>query len=516
MKIMLRRNKLQKRHQTQPETFVYGSVLDALSTGLYPDKRHVLREFIQNSYDALRELRRTHRGANIRPIEIRVEKPSISIYDEGIGMSEKLMRQYRYIGFSEKDVSENVGFRGIGTISGIAVAKQIVVTSSRLGVPKRYQVVIDAASMFDKVQNERNPPLDGLLDQFTDVKEDREEKDAHYTLVELREIREDTEALYNVDDLHDYLQRNVPVPMDPAFQYASEIGEQLRLNVPDFFECELQLNRNKVYKPFQGNCLRPQYIPVFFSDKSDSGLLAYCWYVKNAEKGQFEERSRSGLVYRVKNFAVGDGDLSRKDLWERTPERAFYFFGEVHLLDGSLKPSSDRTNFEDNVARSRMYERCKRIAQQLSREAGQESAQRLFDQRLSLTEQIVQRRQEELQQGTLDVALKADVQFAVRKALEDVESRLKRTQGKRQKDAKDQQLIRKGKSVAKKAQVFLATLEREAGRLYDVTKAVPMSEEGKRLYNLVVEVLREELRTEQALLEKVLHRLRERVRDAFS
>lgn len=113
------------------------------------------------------------------------------------------------------------------------------------------------------------------------------------------------------------------------------------------------------------------------------------------------------------------------------------------------------------------------------------------------------------------MALKGDVQFKIRKALEDVEARLKRAQGKRKKNEKDHLLISKGKSVIKQGKSFLVTLEKESGRLYDITKAVPMSEKEKRLYNLVIEVLREELRTEQALLEKILRRLRERVRDVF-
>ena len=48
------------------ERFAYGSVLEALSYGLYPDKRHVIRESVQNAYDGLYELRKHHPKETVR------------------------------------------------------------------------------------------------------------------------------------------------------------------------------------------------------------------------------------------------------------------------------------------------------------------------------------------------------------------------------------------------------------------------------------------------------------------
>jgi HSP90 family molecular chaperone len=39
------------------ERFAHGSILEALSKGLFPDKRHIIREFVQNSFDSIYELR---------------------------------------------------------------------------------------------------------------------------------------------------------------------------------------------------------------------------------------------------------------------------------------------------------------------------------------------------------------------------------------------------------------------------------------------------------------------------
>lgn len=502
--------------RTRKEEFVYGSVLEALTTGLYPDKRHVLREFVQNAFDALGELRRAQKSAQLKPIEVRIERPSVFVYDEGVGMTDRMMRQYRYVGFSEKDPSQAVGFRGIGKLSGIAVAKRIVATSSRLGVGRRYEVVINADGMFDVLRKERNPVLGELLDRFSEVRDYPEKRAVHFTAVELQEIRQDSESLYDAEDIRKYLRHNVPVPFDPACSYAAEVGTRLRSNVTDFFECELLLNGSALFKPFPTDVLAPQFIPIFEADEDGSPLLAYCWYVKNAKKGQIEPKDLSGLTFRMKNFAIGDRFLPRRDLWVTTPERAFYFFGEIHLADQDLIPTADRTDFEDNSARQAMHDRCGRISQQLNREAGLESEHRRFDDLLGATERLVNGRRQEIASGTLDVEMRGNVQFQVRKALEEVEKRLARTQAKRQKVDRDKELIRHGRTVVRRAKTLLTDLDEGDAHLFDIRKVVPLNEAARQMYEVVVAVLREELRAEPDLFERILRKVRDRIRETFA
>ena len=74
-------------------------------------------------------------------------------------MAERKMREYRYLGYSEKDPAEQAGFRGIGKYSGVAVADKIIVDSSPYGIPKRYQVVIHVDTMIDALDKDKNTPL---------------------------------------------------------------------------------------------------------------------------------------------------------------------------------------------------------------------------------------------------------------------------------------------------------------------------------------------------------------------
>ncbi len=138
--------------ETSNERFAYGSVLEALSRGLYPDKRHVIREFVQNAYDGMYDLHKQYPTESLQPIEIKVNPPSIFVGDHGIGMSEKKMQEYRYLGYSEKERGEHAGFRGIGKYSGLAIAEKIIVDSSRYGAPTRLRVVIHVGEMIKEVE----------------------------------------------------------------------------------------------------------------------------------------------------------------------------------------------------------------------------------------------------------------------------------------------------------------------------------------------------------------------------
>ena len=95
----------------QHEDLAYGFILEVLTSGLYPNKYHVLREYVQNAYDAILGLRRKTGNPSIGKITIKISNPSIFIFDDGIGMDWKKINQYRYVGYSEKKKGEAAGFR---------------------------------------------------------------------------------------------------------------------------------------------------------------------------------------------------------------------------------------------------------------------------------------------------------------------------------------------------------------------------------------------------------------------
>ena len=507
--------------EKRDEYFAYGSVLEAVSQGLYPDRKHIIREFVQNAYDAMGDLRRQNPAAHLAPVEITLSPPSVVIADKGLGMSGETMRRYRYLGFSEKQVGIHAGFRGIGKFSAISVCDKLIVRSSRLGEPKSRQVVISAAEMFRRLQEEKNPPLEALLREHSQISETAEDPERHYTFVELHGIHRDAAELLDADIVKRYLVRIAPLPFDPAFAHGKEISDRLRQVDPRFLEVQLLVNGKPIYKPFLENCLRPAFEPIFAADGA-AEAIAFAWSSQHAGKGQFREPGQegskghrhpdSGLVYRVSNFAVGDSILTRKTLWQTTPERAFYFFGEIHVLDPNVVPSSDRDDFEDSSARGRLYGRCGAVANTLSFEAGLQSQQQRFSEVVVGGDKLVTDTETSLKAGGLVTELKDDRSFQVQKLLEDLSKRLKQsTRSKRQ----DKTVIRKARQVLQRAEQLKRALKSSGDGHYvivDISKELKMDPKTKAIYETIISVLHDELRDEPKRFEAVLRKIHEALR----
>jgi len=496
------------------ETYAYGSVIKALSSGLYPDKRHVIREFIQNSFDALNKLKDDFGVEPVYKIEIYAQKPSIVICDKGIGMDEDDTQKFRYLGYSEKEIGKYVGFRVIGKDSGIAVAEKIIVTTSKYKIPKGYRVIIDAQKMIEEIESKGNPPLDELLENNSSIGYFDENPNSHYTVTELYNIRKDSQTLFEIDDLKDYISRNAPVPYSPSFEYKSEIEQRIKENYDDFSFVDITLNGKNIYKPFPDNYKRPEYELVFATDEEDSPLVAICWYCAHKQSSRFKDKENSGLVFRLNNFAVGDKYLTRKNLWSATPERAFWFFGEVHILDDMLRPSSYRSDFEDNDARNRLYKRCKRISQVLNKKAGKESDRSRFEEKIDFTEELVKSKKEKIIKKEIPNQLKPETEFQIRKSKEDLEKRLKRTKGKRDKSEEDEKLIKKAEKAIKKVNNTLELLEPE-NSLKDIGKEVGFDNKTRLLYKIIIDILKKEFSSDQEKLENLVSRINDEIKKAF-
>jgi hypothetical protein len=508
--------------EKRDEYYAYGSVLEALSQGLYPDRKHILREFIQNAYDAVRDLRRQSPRAQLEPIEVTASPPSLIIADKGVGMSRETMQRYRYLGFTEKQIGSHAGFRGIGKFSAISVCDRLIVRSSMLGDAKSYEVNIDASGMLKRIQDEKNTPLEVLLRDYSQISEQSEMSDLHYTFVELHGIRKDASELLDESSIRPYLIRVAPLPFDPAFAYGGEISSRLQQVDPQFLEVELTLNRKGLYKPFLENASRPDFKEIF-AEEASSDLLALAWFCQHRGKGQFREpgdgesqgrRHRdSGLQYRLSNFAIGDSMLTRKTLWHTTPERAFYFFGEVHVLDSSVVPTSDRDEFEDTSGRKRLYDRCREIATILSFRAGLESQQQRFTEVVKAGQRLVADTQAELEGGKLESELKGDKDYQVQRVLEDLSKRLKQSARSRNKDDKE---VRRAKQVIRRAERLRRTLKASDARqhlLVDIKKVLKMDAKTKAVYDTIIEVLRDEFRSEPQRFATIVRKIHQALRE---
>jgi len=129
-------------------------VLEILSNDIYDSPYALLRENIQNGYDAVL-MRMAQDGAQSfeAKIEVTIDNSLISISDNGIGMDEKVLQNnFWKAGSSGKnnDIAKKagvVGTFGIGAMANFGVASHIKVTTRKLGT----NVTIETSAFRDNL-----------------------------------------------------------------------------------------------------------------------------------------------------------------------------------------------------------------------------------------------------------------------------------------------------------------------------------------------------------------------------
>ena len=111
-----------------------GRMIEVLAAQIYPSPYALLRENVQNSFDAI--LIRKHLGENFEPkIDVTIEATCVSVADNGIGMSRDDLRNHFWrAGSSSKNTVEAkaagvVGTFGIGAMANFGIAEELIVMS---------------------------------------------------------------------------------------------------------------------------------------------------------------------------------------------------------------------------------------------------------------------------------------------------------------------------------------------------------------------------------------------------
>jgi len=501
------------------EEFSYGFIIEVLTRGLYPDKFHVIREYIQNSFDAICKWRRDPHFDDQGSISIKVTNNSILIFDNGTGMDKQKINQYRYVGYSEKRVGESTGFRGIGKLSGISVAEKLIVTSSAYGVKEKNRLIFDTQGMIleilDLKSRGENIALNELIRNYTDIQTSPEEEEKHYTLVELNNIRPDSRILLDEDALINFIGMNCPVDFDPGFEFGEEITNKIKEMVDDYETVIIKVGERQVYKPYITPCKRPEYYTIWkeeSEEEEDSELLCFSWYCKNKEKGQFEDKERSGLLFRSKNFTIGDRFLTREKLWAATPERAFYFYGEVYVNDKEVTPTSERNNFVQNTARDNLYKKGKEIGKTLSKIAGVDSEQSRAVQKLKEFEETIKNTSEEYEEGKISKELEVQKIISLYNLLDDSKKRINKLPTELDKQ-KSRRLMQKAQNLI---DTFKKIKEKNVeSKFYDITAELGFDDSCKKLYDFIIASLQDTLVDKEEICEEVIKKIHSLLREQW-
>ncbi len=322
-----------------------GELLGILSKGLYPDPLDCIREYVQNSVDA-----------KAKNVTIKITGNSVMISDDGMGMDLGGLVQARRLGLSTKSRAENVGFRGIGIYSGFDICNRLVVTTKTVGEAKARVLEFDFGEMKALLKAERDAQslrtsLTKLLSKYSHFKQEDDQVDRHYTIVQLEELsRVHIGQLADHERLHTYILHNLPIDFADNFPYKDQINSQLENHVPGYNAIRVKLVTDFappeiIVRPNIPNLREPIMSLVH---NADGKKIAYYWACLHA-KGEGipdEYAEYRGLVYKVKGFTIGNRSPLRVYFTTAKGTLYYWYTGEVYVIDENVIPNAARNDFE--------------------------------------------------------------------------------------------------------------------------------------------------------------------------
>jgi molecular chaperone HtpG len=420
-------------------------ILDVLTTGMYPDALDALREYVQNSYDAIR---RAERAEILKPnfgevvVVVDTERQRVTIRDNGIGISAVEARTTLLsIGASKKRIGLDAGFRGIGRLAGLVYCDKLVFSTAYKDEPFQTELTFDAAAIRAAIAT-TSPTLQDetavdLLMRMTRHRRLDREPGAPFFEVKLVGVNPKACPFLNADEVRPYLRQVAPVEFNmQAFAYAhSEINPFLEAHDAKRtinLTLEVEGRQEPVKKPYKtyqqagaGQQNRVEIVAIeLMKDPSDPPRWI-AWISKAQDlKGVIVNDEVRGIRLRANNIQVGDYRTFSR-IFEKVQKSYSrmngYYSGEVHILDTAVVPNSRRDYFEDNDAWRETEKTLIEWAKPLVRRVYQNSNERNRDVELleKDADQVMATVQSEAARGFAADALRAD-------ALEKIEQQERR------------------------------------------------------------------------------------------
>ncbi len=533
-----------KQHVVEDsDELFYAAAVPILSEDLYPRKIEVIREYIQNASDALDDWLKI---SDLIPsdrtepqIKISIQGKSVLIFDNGIGMTEEDIPKLQRIAYSEKRVGEEAGYKGIGRLAGIAVAEKLKITSTSYGDPKLYHFEFRAADMRKDISDKKKQ---GINEQATPVIKrhtktwwtDIDPAD-HYTLVEIRNIKDSCDELLDSDTLIEYIGDIGPVDFSPEFKEGALISENLQRHVPDYSPKTIYLSRPdgkkvRVYKPYSDDMkvAAPRFMEI--PDPTNAGeLLAYCWYASNAEEilgkmrpsGKIfqvegeavEERRRfAGLVYKLFGFSVGDRSLPERTLWTTAVVRAKWFTGEIHVVDKNVQPTTPRSDFIENTARVKLYAEAQKRVPPILKNLAQE----ISDNRKAFTDAKTIRQKFDKYKTQLE---NSGIERSDLKVIKEDLDKSFRKLGTR-KNTTDKEIGAYQKEVRKLGEMIQTALNdpkklKPGHSITDLVKELDMSTKSRKVFQIIMETLQQHFSHDSDEYHAIAEKIHKALKDKY-
>ena len=296
-------------------------LLETLTTALYDDPIILFREYVQNSVDAYIRVKESKKFKGFKTsIEIDEEHSNIFITDNGFGIPEdEFIEKMTTIGSSEKSqYTDQIGFRGIGRLSGIPFCQKLIFTNKVQGLDRCLVFTWDGEK-FRKYLNEgKDIALDEAIEKLTTYERTKykDSKKDHFFKVEIHGYRGEIVNLLKDKQFKNNLQMLLPLKYDPMFKSQGIIIDHYKKYMCESIEkfaFDVYLDAQPLYKPYSNkNILESEIVfwDLQYPNKRkglENEKVGILWFTFNKVITANPRTEPFGILVRSKNMLMGNG-----------------------------------------------------------------------------------------------------------------------------------------------------------------------------------------------------------------
>jgi molecular chaperone HtpG len=355
-------------------------IFDIVTSGMYDNPLMIYREYIQNSVDSIDDA--VENGL----LELEQERISITlnghersivIEDNGLGLPNATAHSVlTNLGCSPKEGKNQRGFRGVGRLGGLAYCDELVF-ETRSAAGEDVAVVRWNRKEFDALasDSQKDITLQEMIQAVAslDFAKASDETSDHFFRVTLHNVhRFHSDMLMNLKSVYDYLAQTAPVSYNrQVFSYAEEIETYLS-KINDYHCYHIKVNERHVFRPYldeiklsTNSSDRINGIEYFHFVGNDSEPIALGWYARTGFLATLPSALNvKGIRVRQGNIEVG-GEHFLDDKFSETRFSGWQI-GEIHMVNGALKPNARRDGFEHSPQFERFLEQSHILGRHLS------------------------------------------------------------------------------------------------------------------------------------------------------
>lgn len=357
-----------------PNSLVGKDIVKLITSGLNTNPLTIYREYVQNSADSIEKLPKGELGK----VEIEVDPVNkrVTIHDCGVGLSiQQAERELVPFAKSNKIISKDRGFRGIGRLSALPYCEKLIFLSREDRSTPVVQVTWDSIGL--RRNFEKFCTIEELISNFVTIEllEGKGFADRFFE-VQIEGIpRFIAATILNKDLVREYISETCPVPFNPSFPCSSIISNWLSSSL-ELLDLPIYLNSNSlpIFRPQENEVPLPSNKSGAFTeceefqipDISGSGVAAYGWIAHSTYSGVISKSSRIRCIRaRLGNIQIGDETVFDHLFTESRFNR--WCVAEVHIVDSNIVPVGSRDYFEPNPHLRNLENHLRTICRQIEK-----------------------------------------------------------------------------------------------------------------------------------------------------